>query len=119
MNALSNQPSYRSGVAARLAGIPVDTLRIWERRYAIVAPTLSSGRQRLYCQQDIHRLGLIKQLVDLGHPVGSLARLDQATLIELRGSTLAMMPSAQGFRPQRVACSRLMTPCNHCTASGA
>ena len=93
MNSLSNQPSYRSGVAARLAGIPVDTLRIWERRYAIVAPTLSSGRQRLYCQQDIHRLGLIKQLVDLGHPVGSLARLDQATLIELRGSTLAMMPS--------------------------
>jgi DNA-binding transcriptional MerR regulator/DNA-binding NarL/FixJ family response regulator len=93
MNALSNQPSYRSGVAARLAGIPVDTLRIWERRYAIVAPTLSSGRQRLYCQQDIHRLGLIKQLVDLGHPVGSLARLDQATLIELRGNTLAMMPT--------------------------
>jgi len=93
MNPLSNQPSYRSGVAARLAGIPVDTLRIWERRYAIVAPTLSSGRQRLYCQQDIHRLGLIKQLVDLGHPVGSLARLDQATLIELRGNTLAMMPT--------------------------
>jgi DNA-binding transcriptional MerR regulator len=93
MNTLSNQPSYRSGVAARLAGIPVDTLRIWERRYAIVAPTLSSGRQRLYCQQDIHRLGLIKQLVDLGHPVGSLAKLDEPTLIDLRRSTLAMMPT--------------------------
>src|SRR5436305_1793865 len=24
---------YRSGVAARLAGLPVETLRVWERRY--------------------------------------------------------------------------------------
>ena len=26
---------YRSGVAARLAGLPVETLRVWERRYGV------------------------------------------------------------------------------------
>ena len=26
----------RSGTAARLAGLPVSTLRVWERRYAVV-----------------------------------------------------------------------------------
>ena len=47
---------YRSGVAARLSGVPVDTLRIWERRYAVIGPPLSAGRQRLYSLADIRRL---------------------------------------------------------------
>ena len=34
---------YRSGVAARLTGVPVDTLRIWERRYSVIGPRLSAG----------------------------------------------------------------------------
>lgn len=29
---------YRSGEAARLARMPAATLRIWERRYAVVSP---------------------------------------------------------------------------------
>ena len=58
---------YRSGVAARLAGVPVNTLRVWERRYKVVGPSLSTGRQRLYSLADVRRLTLIKQLVDMGH----------------------------------------------------
>ena len=30
--------SYRTSVAARLAGLPVETLRVWERRYQVVGP---------------------------------------------------------------------------------
>ncbi|WP_204311553.1 MerR family transcriptional regulator, partial [Stenotrophomonas maltophilia] len=26
---------YRTGAAARLAGLPVETLRVWERRYSL------------------------------------------------------------------------------------
>ena len=37
------EPIYRSGMAARLAGIPVETLRVWERRYAVVARRLVRG----------------------------------------------------------------------------
>ena len=66
---------YRSGVAARLSGVPVDTLRIWERRYSVIGPQFSAGRQRLYSMADIRRLALIKQLVDMGHSIGTIASL--------------------------------------------
>ena len=33
---------YRSGAVARLTGIPVQTLRVWERRYKIVGPRKST-----------------------------------------------------------------------------
>jgi DNA-binding transcriptional MerR regulator len=77
-------PSYRSGTAARLAGIPVETLRVWERRYGVVGPGLSPRGHRLYSSEDVSRLALIKQLVDLGSPIGSIATLPLASLREMR-----------------------------------
>jgi DNA-binding transcriptional MerR regulator len=71
-------------VAARLAGVRVDTLRVWERRYAVIAPRLSAGRQRLYSAADIKRLTLLKQLVDMGHPIGTIAALTDDELARIR-----------------------------------
>jgi DNA-binding transcriptional MerR regulator len=77
-------PAYRSGTAARLAGIPVETLRVWERRYGVVGPRLSPRGHRLYATEDVSRLALIKQLVDLGSPIGSIATLPLASLRQMR-----------------------------------
>ncbi len=71
---------HRSGAVARMLGMPVATLRVWERRYGLVQPELSPGGQRLYCADDVRRLALLKQLTDLGHAIGSLAPLDMAQL---------------------------------------
>lgn len=75
--------ALRSGDAARLAGVPVETLRVWERRYGIAATQRSASGQRLYSASQVRRLGLIKQLVDLGHNVGMLAHLPQDSLQQL------------------------------------
>ncbi|WP_229487831.1 MerR family transcriptional regulator [Pseudoduganella lutea] len=72
-------------MAARLAGLSVETLRVWERRYG-VSDTLRSERgQRLYTAGQVRRLGLLKQLVDNGHPIGTLATLPLERLEELAG----------------------------------
>jgi MerR family transcriptional regulator, light-induced transcriptional regulator len=71
-----NEPAYRSGTVARLTGIPVQTLRVWERRYNIVGPRQSTTGQRQYSPEDVTRLTVIKQLVDFGHAIGSLATLE-------------------------------------------
>jgi hypothetical protein len=81
---------YRSGVAARLAGVPVDTLRIWERRYAVIGPRQSAGRQRLYSLADIRRLTMIKQLVDTGHPIGTLAALGTDALLAMQAAAFSL-----------------------------
>ena len=90
---------YRSGVAARLAGVPVDTLRIWERRYSVVGPRLSAGRQRLYSTADIRRLTLIKQLVDMGHPIGAIASLGADALADMRAATWSLQDTRAGRAP--------------------
>lgn len=80
---------YRSGVAARLAGLPVETLRVWERRYGLSDTGRSAHGQRLYSDAQVSRLRLIKQLVDQGHPVGALAPLSPAEL-----QSLQLLPTA-------------------------
>ena len=87
------EPTYRSGTAARLAGIAVDTLRMWERRYQVVGPQVSPRGHRRYAATDVDRLALIKALVDLGHSIGTIAHLPAAKLHELRAE-LATLPSA-------------------------
>ncbi len=94
-----NTGSYRSGVAARLAGLPVETLRVWERRYGLSEPQRSARGQRLYTSAQVRRLGLIKQLVDQGHPIGALARLPLEQLQQLAEP----IDPGQSLRPIRVA----------------
>ena len=95
-------PTYRSGTAARLAGIPVETLRVWERRHGVVGPALSPRGHRLYSTEDVSRLVLIKQLVDLGSPIGSVATLPLTSLREMRDAADAasrvVRPGPEGSR---------------------
>jgi MerR family transcriptional regulator, light-induced transcriptional regulator len=73
-------PSFRSGAVARLVGMPVATLRVWERRYDVSAPTLTASGQRLYSEADVRRLSLLKHLTERGHAIGSLAALNMQQL---------------------------------------
>jgi DNA-binding transcriptional MerR regulator len=59
----------------------VETLRVWERRYAI-SDTAARG-QRLYSDAQVRRLRLIKQLVDQGHAAGALAQLPPEQLSQM------------------------------------
>ncbi|MFV0460898.1 MAG: MerR family transcriptional regulator [Actinomycetales bacterium] len=52
--------------AAELTGIPQATLRAWERRYRIVAPGRSTGGYRLYDDEAIRRLRMMRTLVATG-----------------------------------------------------
>ncbi|GAB2873624.1 hypothetical protein GCM10027093_06500 [Paraburkholderia jirisanensis] len=76
-------PRYRIGAVAQLANVPVGTLRVWERRYGVVSPPKSASGHRFYSEADIHRVALLKNLVDRGHAIGSIARLDAQQLERL------------------------------------
>jgi MerR family transcriptional regulator, heat shock protein HspR len=51
-------------VAAELAGVHPQTLRIYERKQ-LVAPQRSAGNTRLYSQADVERLRFIHQLTQI------------------------------------------------------
>jgi MerR family transcriptional regulator/heat shock protein HspR len=55
------RPVYMIGVAADLAGVHPQTLRIYERK-RLVEPQRTRGNTRLYSEADIERLHLIQTL---------------------------------------------------------
>ena len=85
---------HRSGAVARMLRMPVATLRVWERRYGVTQAALSASGQRLYSDDDVRRLALLKQLTDRGHAIGSLARLDMRQLQQV-ASTHASVQAAR------------------------
>lgn len=84
-----DRQTYRIGTVAKLTGISPDTLRIWERRYAVVEPRRSPGGDREYTRDDIERLQLIKQLIDGGDTIGTIAGLDTEALVSRSAQSTA------------------------------
>jgi MerR family transcriptional regulator, heat shock protein HspR len=58
------RPLYMISVAAELAGMHPQTLRIYERRQ-LIAPKRSAGNTRLYSEADIEQLRLIQHLTQV------------------------------------------------------
>lgn len=94
------QPTFRSGAVARLAGMPVSTLRIWEQRYKAVAPTTAPTGHRQYTADDVERVVLLRQLTQHGHAIGSLAALGIEQLRELSHTHKAASTAATASEPQ-------------------
>lgn len=57
------QHLYTIGVAAQLAGLHEQSLRMYERR-GLVTPRRSKGNIRLYSADDIDQIRFIRRLVD-------------------------------------------------------
>ncbi len=72
-----NKPLYMISVAADLAGLHPQTLRIYESK-GLVTPQRTSGNTRMYSQADVERLELVSQLTDEGINLAGVMRiLDQ------------------------------------------
>lgn len=84
-------PRYPIRAVSRLTGVPVDTLRAWERRYRVVQPT-RDRRGRLYGESDVRKLRLLRLLVDRGHSIGRIAGLPEKHLLRLQTEPLGAGP---------------------------
>ena len=112
-----DRPLYMIGVAAQLAGVHPQTLRIYEQK-GLVTPQRTRGNTRMYSQADIERLELInlagvirildlkgrleerdEELDELHKKVRRLA--DRVHELETRANVTALMlpePQALGIR---------------------
>jgi DNA-binding transcriptional MerR regulator/methylmalonyl-CoA mutase cobalamin-binding subunit len=80
------EPSHPIQVVARRTGLSADVIRAWERRYRAVSPKRSPTSRRLYSDNDIERLRLLRQATDSGRRIGDVAHLPAAVLRELTSS---------------------------------
>lgn len=73
---------YPIRAASRLTGVTADSIRAWERRYRAIVPDRAKGG-RLYSDEDVYRLKLLKRAVDHGHSISQISSLKNQDLESL------------------------------------
>jgi DNA-binding transcriptional MerR regulator/methylmalonyl-CoA mutase cobalamin-binding subunit len=82
-------------VAGR-TGLSSHVIRAWEKRYGAIQPVRTSTNRRLYTERDIERLKLLKQAIQGGRGIGSVALLpdlELQRLVSADGSSPAAPPA--------------------------
>ncbi|OMC48209.1 MerR family transcriptional regulator [Mycobacterium sp. IS-2888] len=99
----SDHGVYGISVAAELSGIPVQSLRLYER-HGLLSPARSDGGTRRYSADDLARLQRISELVASGVNLAGIARIlsledDNAALsaanTDLRSTNRALRGAAK------------------------
>jgi len=63
-----------------LSGIKAHTIRIWEKRYALLDPNRTDTNIRSYSDHDVRRILNVAMLVKNGYKISSVAAFDEAKL---------------------------------------
>lgn len=59
----SDIPVYSINIVSEITGIPMTTLRFWEKRFGLVKPMRTEGGHRLYSREDIERIKWIAEKI--------------------------------------------------------
>lgn len=94
---------YSIGAVAKLTGLSVHNLRVWEKRHQAVTTERTDSGRRLYSETALQRLQLLKRCVDQGLAISTLAHLSERELEESL-ATFAGSPSRTAARPLLQVC---------------
>jgi methanogenic corrinoid protein MtbC1 len=67
----------------RRTGLTAHVIRIWEKRYQAVKPERTGTNRRLYSEEQIERLSLLRAITHAGHHIGPVAKLPTEKLRKL------------------------------------
>jgi MerR family transcriptional regulator/heat shock protein HspR len=87
-----DSPLFMISIAAELAGMHPQTLRVYERR-GLVRPQRSAKNTRRYSRRDVERLRQIQELTDMGLNLAGVERV-----LEMEGQLAAMAREVEGLR---------------------
>ncbi|GGY50592.1 HTH-type transcriptional repressor CarH [Pseudoduganella albidiflava] len=92
----------------RDTGVAKETLRVWERRYAFPRPERDPFGERLYPVEQVHKLRLVKRLIDLGFRpgkvIGYTAQELQALAEKTTSGNRPRLPDATELTPYLDLC---------------
>jgi DNA-binding transcriptional MerR regulator/methylmalonyl-CoA mutase cobalamin-binding subunit len=70
-------------IVAKRTGLSAHVIRIWEKRYGAVEPDRTGTNRRLYSDDQVERLSLLREVTQKGHSIGRVATLPTEKLREL------------------------------------
>ena len=90
-------------VAAQRTGLSAHVIRIWEKRYDAVEPIRTETNRRLYSEEQIERLILLREITQNGHSIGNVAKIPTEQLRELLSQSHPSSPPARTAAPTEAA----------------
>ncbi|MAN29709.1 MAG: hypothetical protein CMI65_00875, partial [Pedosphaera sp.] len=81
-------------IASTRSGLSAHVIRVWEKRYVGIQPDRTQTNRRLYSEEDIEKLRLLKQATDLGCRIAHIAHLDIPALVDLLAKVRRDQPDA-------------------------
>ena len=101
------------GAVARRTGLSTYLIRVWEKRYGATEPARSETGRRLYSDQEISRLTLLKQATEMGESIGQIAKLSDEALKSLvaAGQNPAFVSAGEPTGYDQNVISRLSDDC--------
>lgn len=75
--------TYPIKVVSVKTGLSIHVIRVWEKRYKAIVPDRTETNRRLYTEADIQKLLLLKQAIQQGYNIGSVAGFSITELKEL------------------------------------
>ncbi len=75
MSAPSRELRHPIKVVCHRTGLTAHVIRVWERRYGLVCCKRTDSNRRLYSDEEIERLRLLKQLTTCGHRISQISCL--------------------------------------------
>lgn len=81
---------------ARRTGLSAHVIRIWEKRYGAVEPERTGSNRRLYSEEQIERLNLLRIVTQAGHSIGQTANLPTDTLRKLAAESSPVNGQSRG-----------------------
>ena len=89
-------------------GVAKETLRVWERRYGFPQPQRDGNGERVYPPDQVHRLSLVKRLLDQGYRPGKIMGLGPEELAALGARPGSAVPARGLEDPEIRACIGLL-----------
>ena len=84
---------YAIRYVSQKTGLTPHVIRAWEKRYQAVVPNRSPKNRRLYSDDDVQRLQLLKKITDAGHNISQVAQLESEDLLDLAQREYSVLPT--------------------------
>jgi DNA-binding transcriptional MerR regulator/methylmalonyl-CoA mutase cobalamin-binding subunit len=107
---MANKNFYPIRYVSRQTGLTAHLIRAWENRYRAVTPQRTDTNRRLYSDEDIEKLNLLKQAVKSGNAIGQIASLKKIELQNLAAHSDASVPAPETWASSETDRS---SPLNH------
>ncbi len=92
-------------------GLSAHVIRIWEKRYGAVEPERTGTNRRLYSDEQVERLSLLRDITRNGHSISHVAKLPTAKLRALARESPGSQNASPGADPAGSSTNYFLNEC--------